>query len=436
MTAVINRPPVHFDSRWRRAFQYVAWLEPFWVVMIGVALLVPSRFLPEAMQPDLTFYRPTLTLLLMLFWPIRWLAYGQLTRRTPLDWPLVFMLAWLPVNYWASADKALSWTALSYLLFGVALYLALINWPPARRRPQLIGAAILLVGFGLTLAAPLLTELTLSKLFRVPFFDALLQRLHTLAPGNVNANRIAGTLILTIPLALALTIRRSWTKRRGLPLLSALLLVLMLIALVLTQSRSAYLATAVASTAVFILRWPRLIYAALALMVIGLIAMIPIGPRPVLEALSSSSAFNGLDGRLELWSRALYAISDFPFTGIGIGTFERVIPVLYPLFSIGPDTTITHAHNLILQVGVDLGLPGLIAYLALFINTFALATRSLRDRAAVLDWALTAGAVGGLLAMFVHGIFDAAVWGSIPAVVPWLLIALVIQVGLPRSEPQ
>ena len=48
--------------------------------------------------------------------------------------------------------------------------------------------------------------------------------------------------------------------------------------------------------------------------------------------------------------------------------------------------------------------------------------------------ALAAGALGGLLAMFVHGIFDAAVWGSKPAIVPWLLIALAVQVGLPRPD--
>jgi hypothetical protein len=74
------------------------------------------------------------------------------------------------------------------------------------------------------------------------------------------------------------------------------------------------------------------------------------------------------------------------------------------------------------------------AYLAVFINTFALTAQSLRRRTQSLDWALAAGALGGLLAMFVHGIFDAAVWGSKPAVVPWLLIALAVQIGLPRPD--
>jgi putative inorganic carbon (HCO3(-)) transporter len=436
VTAVMNLPPAHSAPRWRRAMQRLAWLEPFWVILIGLALLMPPRFLPENLQSVLTSYRPALTFLLVLFWPIRWLAYGQLTRRTPLDWPLVFMLAWLPVNYWASVDKALSWTAISYLLFGVALYLALINWPPARQRPALIGWLILIVGIGLTLAAPLLSELTGSKLFRVPLIGNVLERLKTLLPGTVNANILAGALTLIIPMPVALAIRHDWARRRWLPISCALLSVMMLAALILTQSRGAYLATAVATGVILALRWPKLWYAVPVLLIAGGIAVIQIGPINLFGDAGSSSAINGLDGRLELWSRALYAISDFPFTGIGVGTFERVIPVLYPLFSIGPDTVIPHAHNLLLQVSVDLGLPGLIAYTALFINIFVMLINRLRQREAALEWALAAGTLGGLIAMFIHGLFDVPVWGTRPAVLPWLLIALAMQVGLrPSTRP-
>ncbi len=413
----------------------VAWLEPFWIALIGVLLLIPPRFVPAPLQGLFSINRPALTALLFLFWPIRWLAYGRLTRRTPLDWPLLIMLIWLPVGYWASVDKTLSWEAISYLLLGVVAYLALINWPPARHRPYLIGWAILLTGIGLTLAAPLLTELSLSKLFRVPALDTLLQQLHTLVPGNVNANRLAGVLVLTIPLPVALAVRRDWGRWHWLSIACALLVGPMLLALILTQSRAAYLATAAATGVILLLRWPKLWYAVPLVIIIGAIAVLQIGPHAALDAISSGGALNGLDGRLELWSRGLYAVSDFPFTGIGIGTFQRVIPVLYPLFSIGPDTTITHVHNLLLQVGIDLGLPGLIAYLALLINVFALIVLTLRQKVNALNWSLAAGALGGLVAMLVHGIFDAAVWGSKPAFVVWLLIALATQVGLSAAAP-
>ena len=171
----------------------------------------------------------------------------------------------------------MSWEAISYLLLGVVVYVALINWPPARHRPYLIGWTILLAGIGLTLAAPLLTELSLSKLFRVPALDAFLQRLHALVPGDVNANRLAGVLVLTIPLPVALAVRRDWSHRRWLPIACALLVVPMLLALVLTQSRAGYMATAVAIGVILLLRWPKLWYAVPVVVIVGAIAVSRLG---------------------------------------------------------------------------------------------------------------------------------------------------------------
>ncbi|MBU4225932.1 MAG: O-antigen ligase family protein [Chloroflexi bacterium] len=73
---------------------------------------------------------------------------------------------------------------------------------------------------------------------------------------------------------------------------------------------------------------------------------------------------------MEVWSRAIYGIQDFPFTGMGVNAFRKVVPVLYPLFTVSPDVDIGHAHNEFLQAGLDLGIPGLIAFSALYIGVF------------------------------------------------------------------
>lgn len=433
MTAAMNHLPANSDPRWRRAFQRLAWLEPFWVLTIGILLLLPQRFLPAAIQAQAEIWRASAVALPLIGGMIRRLAYSRVTRRTPLDWPLVFMLAWLPVNYWASVDKAASWEALSPLIVGVALYLALLNWPPAERRPQLIGWLIVVIGVGLAVTAPLFSDLAIGKIFRIAAFESLQQRLSESLPGNVNANQIAGVLAVIIPLAAALTVRRDWRTRRGPVIVAGLATVFMLAMLALTQSRGAYLATAVAVVLIAVWRWPKLWYVVPVLVVASIAGIGILGPRTVLDAALSGGMVSGLDGRLEIWSRALYAIGDFPFTGIGVGTWNRVIPVLYPLFSIAPDAQLNHAHNLILQVGIDLGLPGLIAYLALHINVFGRLINQLRNRAAALNWALAAGTFGALVAMFIHGIVDVPLWDSKVAFLPWLFMALVMQPG--QSEP-
>ncbi|MBI5564650.1 MAG: O-antigen ligase family protein [Chloroflexi bacterium] len=430
MIAELNQPPANSTPRWRRAAQRLAWLEPFWVAAIGIVVAIPPRFLPAILQPTTSFYRMLLVAGLALGWPLRLAAYKRFTQRTPLDWPLLLLLVWLPVNYWASADKAASWDAISYLVFGIAAYFALVNWPPAQRQPKWIAWPILLYGAGLTLTAPLISDLATGKLFAVPIVDQVFQQLTAQVPGNINANRIAGMLVVVLPLYVALAVRPDWKSRRWLRLACGLLALAMTGVLILTRSRNGYLAAAAALTIILLVRWPRLLRVLPICLLAGAISLYFIGPRVVLEELSSGDLLNGLDGRLELWSRGLYALSDFPFTGIGIGTFDRVIPVLYPLFTIGSDIQGMNAHNLFIQIGLDLGLPGLIAYLALSINTVVLLAQVLRKRAAALDWALAAGALGGLVAMFVHGIFDAPLWGSKAAFLPWLLMALAVRVGL------
>jgi putative inorganic carbon (HCO3(-)) transporter len=426
--------PVNAVSPARVGLRRIAWCEPFWVGLIGLLLLLPPRFFPTAVGPYFALGRPWLVLLLFAGWPVRRAAYGQFTRRTPLDGPLLLLVLWLPVTFWASADQTLSWEAISYFMLGLASYFALLNWPLAQRRPQIVAWWLILLGVGLALVTPLLSELAQVKLFRVQALEQLFQQVAAQIPGDVNVNRVAGTLVLIAPVAVALFVRQDWSARRSGPWLCGLAAVMMLAMLVLTQSRNAYLAIAIAIAVILMLRWPRLIWLLPVLLMAAIITIGLIGPSTVLEAILSGGVLGGLDGRLELWSRAWYALNDFPFSGIGIGTFERVIPVLYPLFSIGPDVPITHAHNLLLQIGVDLGLPGLIAYLAALINVFALLIVTLRQRSAALDWTLAAGVMGGLIALLIHGIFDAPVWGVKPAFIPWLLVALALLVGLRAAE--
>jgi putative inorganic carbon (HCO3(-)) transporter len=149
-----------------------------------------------------------------------------------------------------------------------------------------------------------------------------------------------------------------------------------------------------------------------------------------------------LNGRLEIWSRAIYGLQDFPFTGMGMNTFRHVVHILYPLFLIGPDTDIAHAHNEFLQAGLDLGIPGLIAFIALYIGAFwmLLETRHKRRNSTELNrnrhghidpsyFTLSLG--GGLLAHLVYGLTDAVALGAKPGLLFWMLLGLIA--GLHRQ---
>ncbi len=426
----------HINSFWKR----IAWLEPFWLLALAPSLLFPGRFWVASAQP-------LLVLLLFLFWPLRRLAYGRLTAETPLNVWVAVLTLWLPLTVWISISRAQSWIAVGYLVLGIAIFFALVNWPPARKQPALLILPILAGGLLLALMGPLLIDVGAgSRLFRVAQIDARLGLFSDRLGEEVNPNVIAGALVMIVPPAIALLLEPRWTMRRSLPLLCGLTGLLCLLSLVITQSRGAYLSTAVAGLLLVILRWPKLAWL-VPVLAAGAAAFVwRLGFAAILDQLSSDTSLAGLSGRLEIWERAAWALQDFVFTGVGHGLFDPVVSTLYPFFLLPSD--IPHAHNLVLQIGVDMGLVGIFAYLGVVLTVMFLAGRTLSrtgsapaaddreapidtsngSRAGYLTWALAAGGLASITGMMVHGIVDAVTWGTKLTFIPWMVYALVVLV--------
>ncbi len=161
----------------------------------------------------------------------------------------------------------------------------------------------------------------------------------------------------------------------------------------------------------------------------AMVALSQLGMSRIQEIAFSSGAISGWDGRKEIWSRAIYMIQDFPFTGVGMGSYGFVADALYPLFSFAPGA-ILHAHNLFLQIGVDLGIPGLIAWLAILLVVIALSWKQYRYGRVhqnVQCAALGAGLLSSQLALVVHGMTDSVTWGMVrPAPLVWAIWGLAV----------
>ena len=399
-----------------------------WVVPLGiVAGAVSARFFPAALA------------IAALFWGVRWLAYGRLTVRTPADWPIGLLLLMLPVTLWATALPDVTRPQVWQLLAGVALYYVVANWTAgaawaagvARLRALMLGV----IGLGLLLAvsAPFTVAwIAGAKLTFIP--AGLYDRLPQLLADPIHPNILAGALALLWPVAAA-ALLFGW-RQLGLAAraLAGLALAAMTLALVLTKSRGGLLAVFVALLVLCVLRWRRGWLAILIAAAAGGAVVWRVGAASLLGVLSATQSLGGLDGRLEVWSRALYMLQDFPLTGIGQGTFKQVANAMYPFFLAGPGADIPHAHNLFLQVGVDLGLPGLIAWLAVF-GLACVAAWQVYRRARTSSpphpltsspylAALGAGLLASQVALAVHGTLDAATWGTRPAVLVWALWGL------------
>lgn len=384
------------------------------VAAAAAATFIDSRWLPLALAVGLGF------------WPLRWLVAGRFTWRTPADWGIAGLLLMLPVTLWVTPYPEETRLQVMRLLCGILLFYSLVNWANHPSRLQWVGRG--LAGAGLGLAAFALVSVRWNE-YKLPFIpDGVYGLFPRLVSNDVHPNVMGGALVILLPLALGLLLF-GWRSLGRLEQAGLLVAATgMLVVLVLTKSRGAWMGLAAALAVLVVLRW-RWGWLALVAGVAGVSAwIVSLGWGPFLELLTANEAIRGLDGRIEIWSRGLYLVRDFPLTGAGMGAYGPLVDRLYPFF-LEPPGSIPHAHNLFLQVAVDLGLPGLLAWLVVVVGVLVGAWRvwqAGRRRSDALALGLGAGLLACLAAMAVHGITDAVVWTMVrSAPLVWAVFGMI-----------
>jgi putative inorganic carbon (HCO3(-)) transporter len=420
-----------------------------------------------AMSPLILFpapaHSPALLIVPIGLWAWRMGKRAQYTQ-TPADWPLVLTALMVLVSLYATFDIGYSVGKVGGVVLGIGMFYAVLSaviGSPLRLRLAVDG--YLLLGGSVALLALLATDWPARARLASAVIAHLPQRVITLpgAAEGLHFNEVAGTLLWIVPLGLAFTIA-AWQQPTPKPPAahnqSTFLLVsvqfaaiaataLASLVLLLTQSRGGLLGLAAGVLLMLALggrrsRWLSLAGGIVAVAIGGL-WVYHVGPAHTIEIVVGTSeqvadvtSTTSLEGRFELWSRAIYAIQDFPFTGMGMNTFRKVVPVLYPLFTIGADDiNAAHAHNHWLQVAVDLGLPGLIAHLATWFITVGMLLQVWRQ--AIDPWlrVIAIGILGSLSAYFVYGLFDTVALGARPGLLLWILLALATLVWKQMREP-
>lgn len=418
------------------------WLE-------GAVLLMAAPFL---LFPTL---KPLLTLAALLSLAVVWIVRTLVERMpwpsTPFSGVILLWAIALGIGISVTALPQVTLPKAAGLVLGLAIwrYLVLVVTTPARIPWAVIG--LLGVGGAMTLMGILSTNWP-SK---VPFLSGLLayipSSLVTMpeAPSaGVHANQLGGTVLFYFPLVITFfwgggpKRLPDWCWRGILAVTTVGLTALLL----LTQSRSAWIG-ALGSLWVTLLLWISMPLArrkrwllggvAGGLLGILLIGIIVIGPARLEMALQEPGAMaavgslNTLGFRFEVWQWALATIQDFPFTGCGLGTFRDVVRLLYPI-NVDPGYDIAHAHNIFFQVALDVGLPGLIAYLAWLGITIGVSWRV--ARCSTNRRFLLLGILSGILALHIYGLTDALAPGSKPNLIFWYGMGLLAALGL--QQPQ
>ncbi len=365
-----------------------------------------------------------------LVWISRRVSQGRYGAATPMDGALALLflasLAGLIPSVAPDRSLARLWT----LLLGLALFYALVNRLTTRREWLLAGDLLIAGGTGLALLALVGTDWAKVRLVDMSIYRPL-SALAQWLPDSARINpRVAGmALAMLIPLAVGQAVSGDRGRRRLLAWSAA---ISMAVVLLLTQSLQAAfgLAVALLCLAAWRRRW------VLLLVPLGLAAgaaLLVWGPQKIAGTLLTPGNVLGdaVTLRLDMWSRALAMIRDMPFTGIGLDTFPLIQTGVYPGFYLGPEP---HAHNLYLQVTLDLGVIGLAAFLWLVAVFFRSARMGLAHMMDPRRRALITGAASGVVVYLASGLVD-TLWTAKPNLLFWMLLGLVAA-GLPRAVAQ
>lgn len=394
------------SGKYAPLFQLAVWLVGlgFGLVLINTPV-VGLTAVPQTLLLLLTLY--TLAGLATL-----WLLHrhGRSLLTTPLDLGWLLVLLALVATTAVSLDPSRSirvlgsWAAL-IVLFYTAVALFRSGWQVATAVKALLIIIGLLELIGLLLLA---------------------QRLHVwldLAPGGwppLRVVRLAGltnnpnpfAALLAIALVLALGYRRQAARPWAWPL--TLFLLLTPVALLLTGSRSGWLALTGGLLAAWFAQQPTRRRAAatavLTLFALGLIALLTWWLRP--ETLAGSTAVD----RQQFWQIALAMTRSAPFTGTGPGTFASAY---LQTTGVPPAPLYVAAHSFWLDTVGEMGLLGLTAVGVVLV---LLARLLWQTRHAWHGW--TPALLGSLAALCLFGLFDTP-WFQLRLLGALLLGALV-----------
>jgi len=325
-----------------------------------------------------------------------------------LDGAVLMLLLAAGIASVAAADHLAALFELRSVFLLPALYYALLRLIPLDRRArQRILGGFLVGGVGVALVG--LIQLVLG--WNLVAAEGGLLRLQSVyhSPNSVGLylGRVWPFLVVGVV----------WGRTAGRRRLSALALVLVTTALVLSFSRGALLLALPAS--VLAMGWwagGRYRWAALVLVAAGALALVPLLSLPRFAALLDLRRGTTFF-RLQLWRSSLRMIRDHPLFGVGPGNFLEAYRTRYVLPAAWEEFNLEHAHNILLDHWTRLGVLGVAAGCAVQVAFW----RSLWRRG---RGALVLGLVGSMAALLAHGLVDNALFFPDLALTFFMLLAL------------
>jgi hypothetical protein len=403
-----------------------------WFDWVQIAVLV-------VFSPLFIFPKPRLwwiLLIIPLLWIVRKIVEKQFVVPTMVNVPVFIFLAAVLISTSRVPDFSHSLPKFAGVLFAIAFFYAIAALLKTGTLLKWAVSLFLLGGFLFSLIG-----LLGMPTFKVKHLDILMKikdkipQIDFGLPGaelGFSTNAVGGTLLLVIPLFFVMS-AAAWMHKKKKEIvpnpLAAVLLVIGLAVtgcvLLLTQSRGAWASLFISTVIIGLLMIMKImkkkkIYLIVVTGILLLAIIVGIGVYSMTHSDQLQPGIKQAEGtllfRIQLWNLALPIVKANPMWGIGLNNFRLEPEVRYFLSS---------AHNQFLHIAVELGIPALIAYLAILLLMGYMCVRVWKKPAAAWMRMTALGLGWGQLAFLFFGLTDAIPPGAKVGIIFWISLALI-----------
>lgn len=360
---------------------------------------------------------------------------GRPFPRTPLDEPILLLLGITLLSALLSADplRGLRYFRSAWVMLACYLTVGWLGEPPRLRRFLEITfwPAIVMGSYGIVqhftgwnlLRSGSQTLHSLNLAGRVVYFPR---------GGFSHYQTYANVFFILFCLSISLA---AGSERRAGRLRWGAATMLFAAVLVLSFTRGIWLAM-LAALAVFAILYLRRVQWFLGAALAVVLAVAFLSPSAVMTRVRSIGELDTNVERLLLWETTWNMLRDHPVLGVGVGNY-RSVQDDYIREEVDLPMTRTHAHNIWLQIAVERGVLGLLAFLWLAVAVFKEAISGLRRMrsAGGYRFALLAGSLAAVTGFYLDGLFQNNFGDSVVVTFFWVVVGIILVCGRAIDHP-
>jgi putative inorganic carbon (HCO3(-)) transporter len=365
----------------------------------------------------------------------KWRVCGWFFKRTVVDWAIFVVLFQVFISTLGAEDCVLVVPKVAGVVYGILVFYTVVEFVDSRKRIQAGVVVFLIGGVVLSIIGTLGMEfgeekLDQAKLDPISSLNQKIPKINFDLPGaeeGFNPNALAGTLVLVFPALFAAAVYYGKKNKESRMIAAffwsaAVFFLLEVWILFLTASRGSWMALTIAL--VFMV-WiffliPKKKTAWLGLLMAGAAVILIFGYIAIIKTENIEAAASELESkyqrRQQAWSVGMRVINEYPLTGIGMNHVRMEPGIGYKR---------AHAHNHLIHTAAELGIPGLMAYLAILAGMLFMCWNVWWQSWDFWMRAMVLGLGAGQLAHFIWGMGDTITLGGKPGVFFWISLGLI-----------